>query len=251
MTSTRAKLQAEYEQALFKVLLHDAAEQEGRALLEELDDAGHSPAHAPSELELKRFGKALDKRQRRQRQAAWQKAALSAARTTAISLLAATAVFVTAMTTVSAFRVRVMNLWMSVQPEYTSFQLRRVDGSQFHHSTIALNLSNDYVPTYVPQGYEVNSFAVNDGLKRIVFENHRTKTFIVYTEMDAASNLVVDTENATRFLEISINGHAGTLVVKNNMVTVIWSIGERMFMLKTQTTVDTAIRMARGVKFVE
>ena len=251
MTSTRAQLQAEYEHALFKVLLHDAAEQEGRVLLEELEAADHSPTYAPSEFELKRFGKELDKRQRRQRQARWQKVAFSAVRTTAISLLAVTAVFVTAMTTVSAFRMRVMNLWMNVRPEYTSFQLRGVNVSQFHYSTLALNLSNDYVPTYVPEGYQIDSFTINNGLKRIVFESPRDKTFVVYTEMDAASNLVVDTENAARFEEISINGHSGTLVVKNNMVTIIWGIDERMFMLKAQTTVETAIRIAEGVKFVE
>ena len=116
---------------------------------------------------------------------------------------------------------------------------------------MSVNWTNAYVPTYIPEGYEVSSFSYNDGFKRIVFENASTQTFILYTEMDEASNLVVDTENADRFEEIILNGQSGTLVVKNSLITIVWEQGGRLFMIKTQTEVRTAIKMAEGVKFIK
>lgn len=43
---------------------------------------------------------------------------------------------------------------------------------------------------------------------------------ITYMELSEGNNPAVDTENASVFKPISINGHEGTLVVKNSMVTI-------------------------------
>ena len=249
MASNRAKLRDEYEDALFKMLLHDVAEQEGMALLDELQTLDDPSDSKPSELALKRFSKQLDIELRKQSRAERKQVALTAVRTMVISLVAILTVFLTAMTTVSAFRTRVMNIWMDIRPEYTAFQLRGSDSTE--GGSMSVNWTNAYVPTYIPEGYEVSSFSYNDGFKRIVFENASTQTFILYTEMDEASNLVVDTENADRFEEIILNGQSGTLVVKNSLITIVWEQGGRLFMIKTQTEVRTAIKMAEGVKFIK
>ena len=116
---------------------------------------------------------------------------------------------------------------------------------------MVVNWSNVYAPTYIPKGYEVSSFSFNEGLKRIVFENVSAQTFILYTESDEYNNLVVDTENADRFEEISINGNNGMLVVKDSLVTIVWEQGGRLFMIKTKNDVDTAIKTAEGVKYLK
>lgn len=249
MTSNRDKLREEYEDALFKMLMHDAAEHEGKAQLDELQSMDQSSDSKPSELALKRFSKQLDIELRKKRRAERKQRALVAIRTLAISLVAVLVVFFTAMTTVSAFRTRLMNLWVDIRPEYTAFQLRGSDSTE--GGSMVVNWSNVYAPTYIPKGYEVSSFSFNEGLKRIVFENASTQTFILYTESDEYNNLAVDTENADRFEEISINGNNGMLVVKDSLVTIVWEQGGRLFMIKTQNDVDTAIRMAEGVKFIK
>ena len=249
MASNQAKLREEYEDALFKMILHDAAEHEGKALLEGQQAIVDTPDSMPSELALKRFSKQLDTELRKQRKVARKQVALAAVRAMAICLVAVLTVFLTAMTTVSAFRTRVMNIWMDIRPEYTAFQLRSGDSTE--GGSMIVNWSNAYVPTYIPEGYEVSSFSFNEGLKRIVLENANTQTFILYTELDEASNLVVDTKNADRFEEISLKGQTGTLVVKNNLVTIVWEQGGRLFMIQAQADEGTAVKMAEGVKFLK
>ncbi|MBS3873697.1 MAG: DUF4367 domain-containing protein [Firmicutes bacterium] len=249
MPSNQAKFREEYEDALFKMLLHDVAEHEGKAILQQMQTMGDSPDSKPSELLLKKFGKQLDIELRKLRQAERKQVAIATVRGLAICLLALLTVFFTAMATVSAFRTRVMNIWMDIRPEYTAFQLRGSESSE--GGGMVVNWSNTYVPTYLPEGYEVNSFSFNEGLKRIVFENASTQTFILYTELDEASSMVLDTENADRFEEISMNDQSGTLVVKNNLVTIVWKQEGRLFMIKTQTDIGTAIKVAEGVKFIK
>ena len=84
-----------------------------------------------------------------------------------------------------------------------------------------------------------------------MFENASTQTFILYTESDEYNNLVVDTENADRFEEISISGKNGKLVEKDSLVTLVWEQGGRLFMIKTQSDVETAVKMAEGVNFLK
>ncbi|WP_006523780.1 DUF4367 domain-containing protein [Desulfoscipio gibsoniae] len=48
----------------------------------------------------------------------------------------------------------------------------------------------------------------------------------------------------------NINGHEGTLVVKDSLVTIIWEMNNRMFMIRAQTEKDTAIKVAEGVKYI-
>ena len=249
MASNRAKLRDEYEDALFKMLLHDVAEHQGKALLEEQQAIVDTPDSKPSELALKRFSKQLDTELRKQRKVARKQVALAAVRAMAICLVAVLTVFLTAMTTVSAFRTRVMNIWMDIRPEYTAFQLRSGDSTE--GGSMVVNWSNAYVPTYIPEGYEVGSFSFNEGLKRIVLEDASSQTFILYTELDEASNLVVDTENADRFEEISLNGQTGTLVVKNNLITIVWEQEGRLFMIQAQADEGTAVKMAEGVKLIK
>jgi len=250
MRSRRAKLEEEYEAALFRVLLHDAMEQEGKILLEELQVARDFPDTEPPEVALKGFTMRLDHELSKQRRVARQKVALATMRTVATSLVIVLAVFFTAMTTVSAFRTRVMNIWLEIRPEFTTFQLRGRDGDNASVTSMVVNWRDAYVPTYVPTGYEVVSFSFNEGLKRIVFESADEQAFIIYTELDERSDLVVDTENASRFEKVSVNGNNGTLVVKNNLTTIVWEQSGRLFMIQAQTDVAIAVRMAKGVRYI-
>jgi len=250
MLARRAKLQEEYEEALFRLRVHDAMEHEGKGLLLDLQVASDFPDTEPSELALQQFTQKLDQGLRQQRQVARQKVILATLRVAVASLLIVLTVFFTAMTTVSAFRARVMNIWMEIRPEYTTFQLRGRSGDNVGATSMVVNWRDAYVPTYIPAGYEVLSFSFNEGLKRIVFESVDEQAFIIYTELDERSDLVIDTENASRFEQVSINGNSGTLVVKNNLTTIVWEQSDRLFMIQAQTDVAIAVRVAKGVRYI-
>ncbi len=74
---------------------------------------------------------------------------------------------------------------------------------------------------------------------------------ITYTELSEGNKPALDTENASVFETVSINGHEGTVVVKNSLVTIIWTMNDRMFMIRGQTEKDTAVKMAEEVKYID
>ncbi|OPY58989.1 MAG: hypothetical protein A4E55_00476 [Pelotomaculum sp. PtaU1.Bin035] len=56
----RKKLYEEYEDSLFKLVMHDAAEKEGKLFLEEKEKLKNDLECMPYDSELKRFSQQLD-----------------------------------------------------------------------------------------------------------------------------------------------------------------------------------------------
>jgi len=153
--------------------------------------------------------------------------------------------------TVQAFRIDVLNFLISIEPKYTSFQLNDNESAASSKSLV-VNWTNAYVPTYIPKGYEVDSISYSDSLKKLALNNKQDETlFIVYSEYDSSNNVEIDTENASLVKTVKINGHHGTLVVKNSIVTVAWEIDNHMFTVQTQVGVDETIKIAENVKFIK
>lgn len=242
------QLYEEYEHALFQLVMHDAAEQEGSCLLEENQRIKAFAESLPPEEALRKFTEQLDAHLRKQKVDARRKKLPRLLRRVAVAVVAICFVFFTAMTTVHAFRVEVMNFWMSIQPQYTIFRLKENENTTSRENLV-VGWANAYVPTYVPEEYVVSSVTVTQLLKRVVFQAE--KASIVYMEMTGATSPTVDTENASRLETVSINGLNGMLVEKSGLVTVIWSSDERMFMVQTQADVETAMKVAEGVKFIK
>ncbi len=148
-----------------------------------------------------------------------------------------------------AVRVRVLNFLMDIQQEYTSFQLKDSSSGPEGASAI-IDWHQAYVPTYIPDGYEISATSQNENYKKIEFTNPQG-SLITYMELSAGHKPAVDTENASVFEAVIINGHEGTLVVKNSMATIIWSMHDRMFIIRGQMEKDTAVKMAEGVKYID
>lgn len=87
-----------------------------------------------------------------------------------------------------------------------------------------------YVPTYIPDGYEVYAVTKNERSRIIEFQNHQEAS-ITYIELSECNKPALDTENASVFETVGINGHKGTIVIKNSLVTVIWAMNDRMFII--------------------
>lgn len=246
----RKKLFEEYEDSLFKLLMHDAAEKEGRLFLEEKAKLQNTPESLPSTETFKRFNQQLDAHLKKSEAYAGRLRILKALNRVAIAMLVVIVLLFTTVASVEALRVRVLNFLMDIQPEYTSFELKEnTDGSD-GGSTI-IDWHNAYVPSYIPVGYEVSAISKSELLKRIEFKN-QLGLLITYMELSEGNKPALDTENATAFETVSINGHKGRLVVKDSLVTIIWEMNDRMFMIRAQTTdKDAVVKMAEGVKYID
>jgi hypothetical protein len=245
----RKKLYDEYEDSLFRLVMNDVAEKEGKLLLEEKEKLKNEPEYVAFPELIRKFSNQLNT-YFKEHKSTNRRHTFKTLNRVAVAMLAVFLVFSAAMLTVQAFRIDVMNFLISIEPKYTSFQLN--DNESDRSKSLVVNWTNAYVPTYIPKGYEVDSTSYSDSLKKLAFNNKQDETlFIVYSEYDSSNNVEIDTENASLVKTVKINGHHGTLVVKNSIVTVAWEIDNHMFTVQTQVGVDETIKIAEKVKFIK
>lgn len=244
----RKKLYEDYEDSLFKLVMHDVAEKEGRAFLEEKEKLKNNPEYTPSEEAVQRFSARLDVILNKKKAYAKKQRVLKVLRRSAVAALIVIVLLATTVASVEALRIRVLNFLMEIKPEYTSFQIKEGDNASGSGSPV-VGWSKAYVPTYIPEGYKVSNSSNNAAYKRIIFENQEGLS-IIYREINDVTTFNLDTENASVVKETSINGHKGTLAVKNSLVSVVWEMDGHVFTVQASTDEDTAVKIAEGVKFI-
>lgn len=198
----------------------------------------------PSDAAMQRFSQQLDVQLRRYKAAEKRQRLGRGLNKLAVAMLIVLVIVGTTVVAVEAVRVRVLNLLMDIQPQYTSFELK----DQGHEASVEIDWHKAYVPTYIPAGYEVTGISAGDAIKKIELRSSQG-LMITYLELSSGNKPALDTENAAAFEQININGHQGMLLTKNDLVTIIWEMDRRMFIISSQTDRDTAVRMASGVKY--
>lgn len=241
------KLNEGYENALFHLVMNDAAEEEGKQYFEENETLNANQKNSPSAENIKRFTKLLDSQLKKKKKFG-RVHHFSALNKAAVAVLAIFFTFSSMMVTVQAFRLSVLNFLISIEPKYTSYELQD-DNQSGDNEKLIVNWTNSYVPGYMPEGYEVTEMSSSDSLKKIVLEN-ADSTKIIYTEYESDSSLSVDTEDASLIETIKINGHDGTLSEKDLTTTVVWKMAGHLFVVQGQISTDEAIKIAENVKFV-
>lgn len=171
-TEVREKLYEEYEDSLFRLIMHSASEKEGKLFLDEVAKLKDNPENQPSAEAIRKFGQQLDVSGKKDRSRKKDRSVRRFINKAAVFFLLLIVVFSTAMVTVQALRVKVMNFLIDIQPEYTSFQIKD-NASGSGGEKLSVNWTNTYLPTYIPAGYEVDSLAVEIGFFQSVFRNHQ------------------------------------------------------------------------------
>lgn len=243
----RNKLYEEYEDSLMRLVMYEAAEKEGKTFLEETVKLKNDPAYTPSVDAVQRFNSKLDTIIKKNRASALRRRILKISNRSAIAMLIVIVLLLTTVASVQALRVRVLNFFIDIKPEYTSFQLKE-NGDSPSGSPV-VEWTKAYVPTYIPEGYKVSSSSSSETYKKIIFQNQKGSV-IIYTESNEDSMLNMDTENASVVKEISINDHKGMLAVKNSTVTIVWVLDEHVFTVQASSDEDTVVKIAEGVVFI-
>lgn len=247
----RKKLYEEYEDSLFKLVMNDVAEKEGQLFLEEAEKLKNDPEFQPSQQSIQKFSKQVDAHFKKTKAYARRRRIGQALNKAAIAMLIVLVILGASVMTVQAVRVRVLNFLMDIQQEYTSFQFKDSSSGSEGGGT-PVDWHQAYVPTYIPDGYKVCAATKNEQSKIIEFKNPQG-TSITYMELTQDSKTQLDTENASAFEAVSINGHEGTIAVKNSLVSIIWAMNDHMFMIRGKIKIekDLAVKMAEGVKFID
>lgn len=238
------KLYEEYEDSLFKLVMHEAAEKEGQLFQEEKAKLKNDPEFQPSQAAVRKFSQQLDTHLKKQK--VNKRRQNITINRVAVAIVIMLVVLGSAVMTVEAVRVRVLNLVMGVEPEYTSFALKENDNG----GSAIVDWHNAYAPTFIPAGYEVNAVSTGQYSKSIEFKN-KQGLLINYMELSEDSKPQLDTENASNMETININGHEGKLIVKDSLVTIIWPMNDHMYIIRGQMEKDTAVKIAEGVKYID
>lgn len=234
------KLNAEYEDALFRIIMSEAAEREGRLIYEEYMKSKTS--HEVPQKEYDRFYALLDSKlkiEKRNRRIPTKILFKTTAAVLAIIIMCSVL-----MVNVEAFRLKVLNLLISIEPRYTSIQISDSDGSN-----LIVDWKSAYVPTYIPEGFKLERVSSSSTAKLLYFIKEDDKSTITYMECGSTYGIAIDTEGASLIEEIEISGHKGTLSVKGSTTTVAWIIDDRLFSIQGQADTDEIIKMAESVKF--
>lgn len=239
------KLNEDYENALYRLVMNDVAEDEGKQYLEENETLNANQTNSPSTENIKGFTRLLDVQLKKKKK--FRKVHhFSALNKAAVVVLAIFLTFSSMMVTVQAFRLSVLNFLISIEPKYTSYELQDDDQSGDNEKLI-VNWTNSYVPSYMPEGYEVTEMSSSDSLKKVILENADSSS-IIYTEYESDSSLSIDTEDASLIETIKINGHDGTLSEKGSITTVVWKMDGHLFVVQGQISTDEATKNSRERK---
>lgn len=167
-----------------------------------------------------------------------------------VILAAIIIIFSIMLGTVSAFRIQVCNFVLGITDKYTSLQLQDADKHSSGNQMI-VDWKNTYAPTYMPDGYEADDILNTDTMKSITYKSKENNNLdIVYTEYDSSSTIELDTEAADVVKTVSINDNKGTLIVKDTMVTVGWTVDNKMFTVMGQVDENLIMQIAKSVQYV-
>ncbi|MEK5003243.1 MULTISPECIES: DUF4367 domain-containing protein [Paenibacillus] len=242
-------LEEEYEKIKIKLLMIRFAELEGKMLLDENTELSNNPLYLLSEKTKLSFIMRLN------RHFAFyhlkQTIRFFATSYKKVAVLLAVFLFAVALN-VEAVRVKVLNMFIQVQEEYTEIRLGQ--GTQhLKDSHLQINWENAYVPTEVPEGYRIEEVKNLQNIKSIEYVND-SDGYILFQQNNENSGMNVDTEEADELSHTTIQGHDGLIVRKKNVVTLVWQNEGRLFLIlgdSPQLRKEELVKMAESVTLVK
>ncbi len=102
-----------------------------------------------------------------------------------------------------------------------------------------------YAPTYVPKGFSFGEMQDLDSQKIVTYFSETN--FISFLQ---AQNVIQqkDTENADRVEQIKINNSEGLMVVKGELTSITWNIGDTLLTVLGNYSTEELINMAQSIK---
>lgn len=140
----------------------------------------------------------------------------------------------------SSVRIKVMEFIMNIETEYTEFGFEDTG----EYIDVPVEWEGYYYPTYIPDGLAVSHVAPMNvtymGSNGILLE---------FDDMTDGTKGTLDTENA--LIEfITINGHSAMLVQKDQWVSILWNVDNRILLVGYTGECSEAIRIAESVRMI-
>lgn len=217
MDNIRQKLNENYEDALFAILMDDYAQSEGQRLLEDNKRLQNDENNVvPAGMEARGI-KVINKAFRKMHLKSISKISTKIISRVAVIVLVCNIVFGVSFFSVEAFRVEVLNMALKYQETHTT--VRFVDEGAPSGTPDVLTIED--LQAILPESYVLESYeeTPDGGYAMLVASDGTWITWDIYS---ITATLNLDTENADVVQEIQIDGYSGILIEKNGISTVSW-----------------------------
>ena len=163
-------------------------------------------------------------------------------RKVAVFLLVLNLGFTTAAAMVPSVRVKVMELLINIEREYTELSLRESQGASFE---VPIDWKGSYFPSFIPEGYEIFE-VVDAGICSITYLNSEDQE-VSFLEGTEYSSVNINTEGAKTEC-ITIHGRPGMIALREDGdIFIAWCETDRMLILGYTGTREDAIKIAESV----
>lgn len=169
-----------------------------------------------------------------------RKARKTSSRVAAILLI----LFVSLITltlSVEAFRIQVYNLFFTDHEEYSSIRIKQ--GST---GDVDIEWESYYYPTYIPEGFYVESTMDNAKMRVINYKNQKNE-YIIFIQVPNGVNLDIDTEDGIN-KEMIVNSNKAIFVKKEGKNILFWNNDEISFYLTSDLDIQKLILIAESLE---
>lgn len=145
-----------------------------------------------------------------------------------------------AIANVEFIRVKILQLLIDVQQEYTEIHLVEDYDASFD---VPANWRGEYYPASIPEGYELCE--INPFYNEVSFENSNGQR-IVFSECSQDVETNLDSENAILSYS-SVNGTTAFVIEKDRTI-ITWSDGIKYFIVETDMSKNDSLNIANSVR---
>lgn len=197
----------EYNERLLKNVLQDVREEQDAELMKEIEEAKNNPMFANKENEAAEFAEKHTKKLKKKKRKTIFKAAII------VIVSAVLLSFVPFNARGQRFSVAeiIMNF---VNSEFLAFDSNEED-------SLLLSYEGEYIPTYIPDGYSVESVNNEPKIKEIVFS--KDNKVIIFKEQDLDYKMNVDYTDGENLQKIEILGYNGMFFTKDGINRIVVS----------------------------
>lgn len=234
------KLQEQYEDALFALLMEEFAAEEGKSALEENERLKCDPAFdVPPDVRqrcLKTIAKTCTKQSLRRTGKSFCKVFTKVAVVATLCML----LFTTAIAVSPTLRANTFNLVVSVFEDRTELRLE--------------NSTNDSGPDHVtagwlPDGYQLIEAENNAFQIRNVYKDQSGNSVFVNVLRNSSNVVGIDTEQAD-VETVNINGQLTMIIQKDNISQIVWAneiLGYQVVVRSEDLPSDTLMKIAENL----
>ncbi|MDA8226590.1 MAG: DUF4367 domain-containing protein [Desulfitobacterium hafniense] len=164
----------------------------------------------------------------------------------AIFLLVILGSLTMAVASVEAFRIKVLNMFLEINDQYTEIKIKENDPSKIVPEPQLPSNWNGYVPGYIPKGF-ITVRTEEDKVSKIIEYTNESGQMMRFTQYEnIKTDLRIDTENAIVH-NITIHNSQALLVEKEGLVSIVWQ-DQILFCITGEIEKSEIIKMAKNIR---